>query len=294
MHVTINKEALTAEQKTYPYRDNLAQLVVEVSNAKPLLEFMCDKDCTTRDWNNNKPDGKGGTGGYDHYIHRVKVFQDGEELGALTSTTRYRRDVGSELVYGIESFRISKERGRGDTTYSKDLKVALRTAKKVFVARANDELYSHIFNNVRDKLNSLLSSTRLCVRYALDTSDEAMAYAKAAYHAHKQGKTTVEMPVKLASVRDYDAYITKCAELDCVTSIWDAFQAREGYAIKVMEDGKLICLNLESNTLNKYETVEAMPTDITNKFVIFKVLAEQEAHAHLGVKLENNFFYVAQ
>jgi len=294
MQVTINKEALTAEQKTYPYRDNLAQLVVEVSNAKPLLEFMCDKDCVTRDWNKNKTAENNGQGGYDHYIHRVKVFQDGEELGALTSTTRYRRDVGSELVYGIESFRISKERGRGDTTYSKDLKVALRTAKKVFVARANDELYSHIFNNVRDKLNSLLSSTRNTVRYALDTSDEAMAYAKAAYHAHKQGKTTVEMPVKLASVRDYDAYITKCAELDCVTSIWDAFQAREGYTIKVLEDGKLISVNLSDNTITKYDNIDAMPSEIANKFVMFKVLKVEEPYEHLGVMFENNFFFIVK
>ena len=43
MLVTINKEALTAEQKTYPYRENLAQFVVEVSNAKPLInnEYNC-------------------------------------------------------------------------------------------------------------------------------------------------------------------------------------------------------------------------------------------------------------
>jgi hypothetical protein len=294
MLVTINKEALTAEQKTYPYSGNLTQLLVEVSNARPLFEFMCDKDCTTREWNKNKPDGKGGTGGYDHYIYKVKVFQDGEELGALVSTTRYRRAVGSELVYGIESFRISKERGRGDTTHTKDLKVALRTAKKVFVARANEEMYNHIFNNVRDKLNNLLSSTRNTVRYALDTSDEAMAYAKAAYNAHKQGKTTVEMPVKLASVRDYDVYITRCAELDCVTNIWDAFQAKEGYTVKVLEDGKLISVNLSDSTITKYDNIDAMPTEIANKLVMFKVLKADEPFEHLGVMFENNFFFIVK
>jgi len=294
MLVTINKEALTAEQKTYPYRENLAQLIVEVSNAKPLLEFVCDKDCTIKDWNKDKVVENNGQGGYDHYIYKVKVLQDGEELGALTTTTRYRRSVGSELVYGVESFRISKGRGRGDTTYTKDLKIAIRTAKKVFVARANDELYNHIFNNIRDKLNSLLSSARNTVRYSLDTSDEAMAYAKAAYHAHKQGKTTVELPVKLASVRDYDAYINKCAELDCITNIWDAFQAKEGYTVKVLEDGKLISVNLADGVITKYDNIDAMPTEIANKFVMFKVLKVEEPFEHLGVMFENNFFFIVK
>jgi hypothetical protein len=287
MQVTINKEALTAEQKTYPYRENLAQLVVEVSNAKPLLEFMCDKECTTKDWEKE-------TGGYVHYVYKVKVFQDGEELGALTTSTRYRRNIGNELVYGIESFRINKERGRGDTTYTKDLKVALRTAKKVFVARANDERYNHIFNTTRDRINNLLSTARNTVRYAIDPSDEAMAYAKAAYHAHKQGQTTVEMPVKLASVRDYDEYITKCAELDCVTKLWDAFQAKEGYTVKVLEDGKIISVNLADSVVTKYDTIDDMPTDMANKFVMFKVLKVEEPFEHLGVMFEGKFFFVVK
>jgi formylmethanofuran dehydrogenase subunit D len=255
---------------------------------------MCDKDCTTRDWNKDKAAENNGQGGYDHYIYKVKVFQDGEELGALSTSPRYRRNVGNELVYGIESFRISKERGRGDTTYSKDLKVALRTAKKVFIARANNELYTHIFNNVRDKLNNLLSSTRNTVRYALDTGDEAMAYAKAAYQAHKEGKTTVEMPVKLASVRDYDTYINKCAELDCVTNIWDAFQAKEGYTVKVLEDGKIIIVNLSDGVITKYDNIDVMPPDIANKFVMFKVLKELEPYEHLGVMFEDKFFFIVK
>jgi hypothetical protein len=294
MQVHINKEALTVEQKTYPYRENLEQFIAEVSKAKPLLEFMCDKDCTTREWNKDRAAENNGQGGYDHYVYKVKAYQDGEELGALTITARYRRNVGNELVYGIESFRISKERGRGDTTYSKDLKVALRTAKKVFVARATNEMYTHIFNNVKDKLNSLLGSTRNTVRYALDTSDEAMAYAKAAYHAHKEGKTTVEMPVKLASVRDYDAYIAKCAELDCVTNIWDAFQAKEGYTVKVLEDGKIIIVNLSDGVITKYDNIDVMPPDIANKFVMFKVLKELEPYEHLGVMFEDKFFFIVK
>ena len=294
MHVTVDKSALNVEQRGYPYRPKLEELLEAVSNSNPLLNFVCDEHCLTRDWDKELVKENGEKGGYTHYVYRVKVFQDGEELGSVRADTRYRRSIGVELVYGIESFRINKERGNSNTTFTKDLKVALRTAKKAFVARANEELYNHVFNNVKQGLITLFSNASNNVRWVLDTNDEAMTYAKAAYQAHKEGKTTVELPVKLKSVKDYDAYIGKCDTLEQVNTLFNALHSKQGYAIKVLEDGKLICLNLESDTVKKYETVEAMPTDVVSKFVMFKILAEHEAYAHLGVKLDNNFFYIVQ
>lgn len=93
MPVTINKEAMTAEQRAYPLRPNLAEFVVEVARMNPLLEFMCDTHCVTRDWNNKKDNGIGGTGAYDHLTYKVKVLQDGEEVGALSTSTRDRKSV---------------------------------------------------------------------------------------------------------------------------------------------------------------------------------------------------------
>lgn len=294
MVVAINKEAMTAEQRGYSFRENLAEFVVEVSNANPLLEFMCDTHCTTKDWNNNKDNGSGGTGAYEHFIYKVKVLQDGEELGALTVSTRYRRSVGAEKVYGVESFRIRKERGRDDTTYSKDLKVALRTAKKALVARATDEMYNHIHNTVKHNLDSLWSSVRNGVRYAIDMNEEAMVYAQAAFLAHKEGKTTVELPVKLKSVRDYDEYLRRCEQLSCVGKLHASFANREGYAVKVLEDGKIVCVHLEDSVVTKYQDIDSLPSEMANKFVMFKVINEHEPYEHLGVKFENGFFFITK
>jgi hypothetical protein len=287
MVVAINKEQLSVEQRGYPFRDSLSELVVAVSNTNPLLEFVCDSNCTAKDWNRE-------SGGYDNFIYKVKVLQDGEELGGLTVSTRYRRSVGAELVYGVESFRIHKERGRDDTTYSKDLKVALRTAKKSFVPRATDELYNHIFNAVKQNLNSLHGSLRNAVRYSIDVSEESLRYAEAAYMAHKEGKTVVEMPVKLKSVRDYDEYLCRCEQFECANSLWDSFQAREGYAIKVLDDGKIVSVNLEDNAVVKHKDIESMPSDMANKFVMFKVINAQEPYEHLGVKFDGGFFFITK
>lgn len=294
MHVTVDKSALNHEQRGYAYREKLEELLVAVSNANPLLSFVCDDKCLTKDWDRELVKENGEKGGYVNYVYRVKVFQDGEELGSVRSDTRYRRSIGAEVVYGIESFRINKERGSQNTTYTKDLKVALRTAKKAFVVRANAELYAHIYGNVKHGIVNLFSNASNEVRWSLDTNAEAMEYAKSAYKAHKEGKTTVELPVKLKSVKDYDDYVRRCDKLEQANILFCGFHDKHGYAIKVMEDGKLICIDLESDAVTKYESVEAMPPEIANKFVIFKVLAEQEVHAHLGVKLADNFFYVVQ
>jgi hypothetical protein len=294
MHVTVDKSALNHEQRGYPYREKLEELLEAVSNSNPLLSFVCDDKCLTRDWDRELVKENGEKGGYVNYVYRIKVFQDGEELGSVRSDTRYRRSIGSEVVYGIESFRINKERGSQNTTYTKDLKVALRTAKKSFVARANAELHAHIYSNVKQGLITLFSNASNAVRWSLDTNTEAMEYAKSAYNAHKEGKTTVEMPVKLKSVKDYDDYVQRCEKLEQANILFCGFHDKHGYAIKVMEDGKLICINLEADTVTKYEDVQAMPTEIANKFVMFKVLAPHEAYAHLGVKLDDQFFFIVQ
>lgn len=294
MVVAINKEALTVEQRAYPMRDKLAELVVEVAKINPLFDFVCDPHCVTKDWNREKDNGNGGKGAYEHYIYKVKVVHDGEELGAVTTSTRYRAPVGCESVYGIESFRISKERGRQDTSYTKDLKVALRLAKKTLVARATDELQQHIYSNVSNFLRSLDQSARNGVRYSIDLGDEALIYAQAAYLAHKEGKTTVELPVKLKSVRDYDEYLRRCSEMDVVGKLWKAFQNKEGYAIKTLEDGKIVCVDLGSVSLTKYADIESMPSDLASKFVMFNVLSENEVFDHIGVKLSPIFYYVVK
>lgn len=294
MQVTIDKSALNAEQRGYPYREKLEELLEAVAKSNPLLSFVCDTNCLARDWNRDKKLPDGGTGGYENFVYRIKVFQDGEELGSVRSDTRYRRSIGCEVVYGIESFRINKERGSQNTTYTKDLKVALRTAKKAFVARANTELYQHVLNNVKHWVSSLYSDMSNAVRWSLDSNSESMEYARLAYLAHKQGKSTVELPVKLKTVKDYDDYLKRCDKLEQVSILYNDLNNKHGYAMMVMEDGKVVCVDLQADKVTKYESAEALPTNVADKFVMFKVLDEQDAYAHLGVKLRDNFFYIAK
>lgn len=295
MIANIDKTELSVEQRGYPYRQKLEELVEAVATVNPLLTFKCDANCVTRDWERDVPNpNNGALGSYVHYIYKVKVFQDGEELGALLVNSRYRRNVGCEMVYGIESFRIHKERGRDDTTFTKDLKVALRTAKKALVGRETQEIFTHIYNQLSTELQQMAARDNSAVRYSIDISEEVMVYARAAYQACLEGKDTVEMPVKLSTVKNHEEYLNKCEMASVSNQLASAFKRSEGYPAKVLEDGQIITLDLEHNKVVKYKSIEEMPTAMANKFAMFKVLGNDEAHLNIGVKFHNGFFYIAK
>lgn len=292
--VQYDNTKLTTEQRGYPWRDGLMELVTEVAKVRPLFDFMLDTECITKDWNRDKKLPNGGTGGYDEKIYRVKVVQDGEVLGALHSTTRYSRNVGNELVYGIESFRINKERGNSNTTFTKDMKVALRAVKKNMVGRANEELIGHLKQNVLNNMREIYSTISGTVRYNMNVHNEAMNYVLKAYEAHTQGKTEVVMPIKPMSISDLDEHHRRMEQLMNITKLNMMFEGREGYCIHVQPDERIVCHSLADGGVHKHASIDELPKDVAEKFAMFKIIPENEPYAHLGVKLRDNFFFIAQ
>ena len=294
MLVTIDKSELSSAQKELPIRALLAELVEAVGKANPLLNFACDKHCVTKEWNRELPNANGGSGAYEERVYKIKVYQDGELIGALHSTTRYRSSVGAEEVYGIESFRIRKERGRNDTTYTKDLKVALRTAKKMLVGRANEELQAHIYNVVKQQLQNFENDMRNGVRYSIDLHSEAMVYAESAYQAYLDGKTTVELPVKLKSVSNYEEYLKRCAQHKVASFMNESFTNKTGYAVQVLDDHQIVVVNLAENKTTKYRDFESLPAEVSSKLAMFKVLDDRDPYEHIGVGLGDKFYYIVK
>jgi hypothetical protein len=132
------------------------------------------------------------------------------------------------------------------------------------------------------------------VRYSIDVSTEAMTYAELAYQAHLQGKTTVEMPVQPSSVRNYEEYLTRCAQYKLAKSMHDSFANKSGYAVKVLDDNQIVVVTLADDSVAKYRDFDALPTDISSKFAMFKVLNERDPYDHIGVSLGDKFYYVVQ
>lgn len=290
MLVTLDKKELNAEERKAPMRDKLAEFVVEVAKANPLFEFIVDRGCLSQDWTIENGERKAV-----QKMYRVKVFQNGEQLGLLEGTTRYRGAHGREDVYGVESFRINKSRGNRDTTYSKDLKVALRTARKMLVPRANEELINHIDNNVTQALRNIAGRAQHEVRYGVDLGSEVMLYIVKAYHAHLEGKTTVELPVKHASVSDMAMHYTKCERMEHFNNLVLMRESNEGYGIELLPDGQIVCLAYGvEKTVKKYPSMDELPSNVADKLSIFKVLEVGDAYTQFGVKLPDNFYFISK
>ena len=286
--INIDRSKLNAEVRNLPINTKLEDFVLKVSLAKPLCEFSFGEHCvrTTYDYTKTPTEKR-------MELYRVEVYQDGEKLGGLFIGERYNRGEKEE-VYGVESFRIQKERGRTDATQTKDIKVAMRNAKKSFVSRADDELRDLIKNQVTQNLNHLWNSARNSVGYTMDSSAEAIGMAMLAYQARKKGEATFTAPSTLATVhgrrgKEHDA---SCEGFVVSTFLKEQLLANHGYGVSIYSNGSLAVLNFADMSINKFKSFDVLPSDIQSKLAMFKVIKEGEAYAHLGCKFQGEMYYI--
>ena len=286
--INIDRNKLNAEVRNLPTNPKLEEFVLKVALAKPLCEFSFGEHAvrTVYDYTKTPTEKR-------MELCKVEVYQDGEKLGGLFISERYHRGEKEE-VYGVESFRIQKERGRQDATQSKDIKVALRNAKKSFVSRGDEELRDLIKTQVTQNITHLWSAVRNAVGYTMDSSAEAIGMAMLAYQARKRGEATFTAPSTLATVHgrrttDHDK---ACEEFVVNTFLREQLNAKHGYGVSIYANGSLAVLNFADESINKFKSFDALPADIQSKLAMFKVIKEGEAYAHLGCKFQGDMYYI--
>lgn len=289
MITTLDTSKIDAKHKNLPYRGDLEQFVDDVALLKPKAKFALDNDCVATDYLVNPT-----TNQYDRkdVIYRVKVFEGGEQIGALMVYEEYRQ--GKKVpTYGVESFRISKCRGRSDTTTSMHKKVAIRNAKKLMVARNNDELADQIGNMVRDRVKQLEGGTNNAVVWGTDQGEIALAYAVAAYHARLNGSGTITLPANdatlIKNIKHSDDNVSKYLE---AKTLADGIRNKRGYAVQAYLDGSYAIVTLATNEVTKYAHFEDIPPLIAEKLAMFKVINQNECYSHLGVKVLEHAYYI--
>jgi hypothetical protein len=284
--INIDRSKLNAEVRNLPINPKLEGFVLKVALAKPLCEFSFGEhavrtsyDYTTTPTTQTKE------------LYRVEVYQDGEKLGGLFIGERYSNGMKEE-VYGVESFRIQKERGRSDATQTKDIKVALRNAKKSFVSRADDELRDLIKNQVTQNLKHLWDMARNSVTYTMDTTAEAFNVAMLSHHARKRGDATFTAPAMPSTVKRNKEHEASCEEFVTASFLNEQLKSGHGYGIATYINGSIAMLNFADMGVNKFKSVELLPLDIQSKLAMFKVIKENEPYTHLGCKLQGDMYYI--
>lgn len=286
--LAIDKSAVNLKHRDVPFFEELEKFAHFIKLAKPLLDFKVDDTCVNQMWyrtdeeKQTKPS---------HFIKSINVYENGEYLGSIATDRRHHRG-DLELVYMVESFRIRKERGNSNGTFSKDIKVALRHAKKVFHSRADEELKDLIGNQVRNLVKNGFSTAKSQVRWMCDQEDELVFYAMLGHDAYLRGEDTVKLPSIPTTTNDKDKWLEHCELLKSAGALEMAFSAKKGYALKANDDNSLVCYDLEVDAVVKYKSFDELPESIAPKFAMFKVLKENEPIAQFGCKYSDGYFFI--
>ena len=270
-----------------PLHEGLEDFAMKVSLAKPMINFVVDKDCTRDRFMKNGADDSE----YKTFINSLNVYERGERLGAISCDIRYR---GSEkdLVYEVESFRINKSRGAKGKTASKEMKVAIRVAKKTLIARADDEASTLIKDKLAEGILTIYNSAWNAVRWGINSNEEAFLYARMAYLARKGGEDYVSLPTKLATVTDRAMHDKQCAEAEDATYLKNIFLSDNGYGVQELVDGSLYVYSLMDKSIKRYNSFDDLPDVVQSKYGMFKVLKDLEVVPTIGVKLREGFGFV--
>lgn len=287
----IDRTKLKLEFKDAPYIDGLEGFMQALYKAKPLCDYVVDDNCiiTTR-----MVDSLSGTVSQRYTIRRAKVIENGEEVGAIGVTTRYR-GRSSEPVYEIQSFRIRKERGNREAVQAKDLKVALRVAKKTLVSRVDDELKELIGNSIGSSVSSLHASAKNQVRWDFSQEEEIVSMAMLGYMARLNNEKSISLPSTAVSLagKDMKKHDDKCERFRHWADLKLALDTKQGYGIMVKADKSLVMYSLAQDTITHCKSFEDLTPSIQEKFAMFKVLDENEGYGHIGCKFKEGMFFIA-
>lgn len=293
--ITTDKTEINVEKRESPLWGGLEEFAHEVSMLKPLCNFKVDDDCIRTEYSYKEEiDEHGKTVNKltrTTRIYKIRVFQEGEELGAVSMSQRQHQG-NNELVYGVHSFRINKERGDREATLTKNLKTALRTVKKVLVSRADDELQNLLWDKTESHLSSLVNTSRSYVQYSTDVGNEAFNLAMLAYQARLKGEATITVPSTLKTVKDKKNHDRNCENFTAASFLHEQVKSNAGYAVKSYPNGAFVVLRLVDRTIKKYASFDLLPDDIQSKLGMFKVISANEPYVHLGCRFDEAMYYI--
>jgi hypothetical protein len=282
----IDRDKLNVDKRQTPIHPELEKFATQVSYAKPLCKFVAGKGCIQNVI--------GEDGEYIPKILRLFLYQSGERIGEIFVSSQYKRGTFErEPVYAVQSFRITKNRGERDVTKSRDMKVALRIAKKMFSARAESEMRTLIDTKLTESLNTLCYYKKRELHRCIGVDQELDLYILKAYEARKGDKSTVVVPAHPVTVKNMQEHDKHCEDYLHMKSLVMMKTNKQGYGVKVMDDDSLTVLDYKSDLITRYASFDKLPENIQSKFAMFKVLKEDEPYAHIGCKFKDDMIYVA-
>lgn len=287
--VNLDKSNLPQAYKDAQMFGKLSEFVCEVALIKPTCEFAVDKYCVTKKWRMKEDN----TGSEEiNVIEKVKVRQDGEELGYISVVSEMRNRTSTH-VYGVGSFRVNKSRGRHDETTTIHLKVALRNAKKLLIGRDYAELADLIRNTVTSHLHTIKSHTEQRLKWTVNNELLSSEYVMLAYAARGNGMDSVVLPANPTKyVRDFEEHEKMLKEYLDGKALYDMTENKQGYGLSVYSNGSCAVYDFSNDTVKRYKSTSDLPEAMQSRLAMFKVIEKDEPYPNFGCKFDNDMYFI--
>ena len=286
--IAVDRSKLKAEWRNIGYAKDLEEFLEKVAMVKPLTKFSVSDKCVKTERYNDKEDGTLKTR---YFISNIRVYENGERLGSISITSRWRNG-SSEDAYGVESFRIHKFKGNRNTATTSDLKKAVSIAKKMFTPREDIELVDLIRNKVTGFVVGAHGTLVAQLRWDFNVEEELAFHATEAYKARRRGDSTFSMPANPISISNIAAHDEKCERYEIAKHFKNMIAAKQGYGVKLNADKSLVVYSYATDTVQRYESFYELPESIQQKYAMFKVLKSDEAIATIGCNYGDGFSFV--
>ena len=287
--IVVDRTKLRAEWRNLDYAKNLEEFLEKVAMVKPLAKFSVSDKCVRMERYNDKEDNNAIK--TRHLITSIRVYENGEKLGSLSITERWRNG-SSEDAYGVESFRIHKYKGNRNMATTSDMKKAVSIAKKMFAPRQDIELVDLIRNQVTGFVKGASDTLTNQLRWDFNIEGELSSYAMEAYKARRRGDSTCSMPAMPISIGNIANHDEKCERYEVAKHLQNIMNAKQGYGVKRNVDNSLVVYSYATDTVQRYESFNELPENIQQKYAMFKVLKEGEAIATIGCHYAEGFAFV--
>lgn len=223
------------------------------------------------------------------FLRAVSVKQDSELLGTVFVDTTYSRRVDQRWQYGVSSWRIDKQRGDMNTTYSAKLDTAIRTVKKTFKPMDHSETYEKviavIYSGFTDAVRNLMDPIRGLRFIKSAVGLQAYAMAKAMGEPI-ESPDLLELERQLQSVSyrqsmgEYSLAKTVSHDKDCGHLHPVIAMGDNRYLFK-NDMAELVCLDFEQ-----------LPERMQNNVSVMQLMQDNEIVRDVGYRYNDTHFCI--
>jgi len=219
------------------------------------------------------------------YLRAVIVTEQGERLGRLFTNLRYSRS-GSAPVYVVESWRIDRQRGDRNATYTEKFDIAVRKAKKNFVRMNHDEMMGKGETAIRDGLWTTLRELREPI-YRTSLVKDIVGLQKYVFCVVRGLPVPDDIRHAIEDVFQSEKYKTHMSNYELANEM----ELKTGTVYVVDEGGRYLCKRKDEDEI-KAMAFDDLPVPWQERIAVLQLMQDHEVVRDVGYRHNSTHFYI--